>query len=127
MRTARQALWSLVQQGDELCVAPQIIAEFWNVCTRPIEVNGLGNSIAATNRLTSRIEAFFTLLPDAAEIFEHWRRLIVTHEVKGARVHDARLVASMETHGLRRLLTFNAADFRGYGGMTGLTSIQLAG
>jgi hypothetical protein len=31
--------------------------------------------------------------------------------VIGAKVHDARLVAAMNVHGARRLLTFNAGDF----------------
>ncbi len=117
MRTARRTLRSLIEQGHELCVSPQNIAEFWNVCTRPTSVNGLGNSIAATDRLTARIETFFTVLPDTAEIFGHWRRLVVMHEVKGAKVHDARLVAIMQTHGLQSLLTFNADDFKRYAGI----------
>jgi len=58
MRAARQSVRSLIQNGEELCVTHQNIAEFWNVCTRPAEVNGLGNSIAATDRLTARIEIF---------------------------------------------------------------------
>jgi predicted nucleic acid-binding protein len=57
----------------------------------------------------------FTVLPDSAEAFRLWRTLIVEHEVKGAKVHDARLVAIMQAHGLRDILTFNAADFRRYG------------
>lgn len=114
MRTARQALRSPVQNGQELCVSWQNIAEFWNVCTRPANANGLGSSIAATERLTARIETFFTVLPDSPEAFRHWRRLIVTHEVRGAKVHDARLAAIMQAHGIREILTFNAADFRRY-------------
>ena len=114
MRTARQALRLLVQNGEELCVTHQNIAEFWNVCTRPADANGLGNSIAATDRLTSRIEMFFTVLPDSPEAFRQWRRLIVAHEVKGAKVHDARLAAIMLAHGITRILTFNAVDFRRY-------------
>jgi len=112
MRTARLALRSLKEQGEELCITQQNIAEFWNVCTRPAEANGLGNSIAATDRLASRIELFFTLLPDSIEAFRIWRRLIVTHEVKGAKVHDARLAAIMQAHGIKRILTFNTADFK---------------
>ena len=114
MRTARQALRSLVQNGEELCVTYQNIAEFWNVCTRPADANGLGNSIGTTDRLTSRIEMFFTVLPDSPEAFRQWRRLIVLHEVKGAKVHDARLAAIMLAHGITRILTFNAGDFRRY-------------
>ena len=50
VRAARQALRSLVEEGDELCVTWQNIAEFWNVRTRPADANGLGNSIAAADR-----------------------------------------------------------------------------
>ena len=32
----------------------------------------------------------------------------------GGQVHDANIVATMLTHGERRLLTFNDADFRRY-------------
>ena len=37
-------------------------------------------------------------------------------EVGGRRVHDANIVATMLAHGERRLLTFNTAHFRRYGG-----------
>ncbi len=69
MRAARQALRSLTQQGNELCVAAQNIAEFWNVCTRRAEVNGLGNSIAATDRLTARIEPSLHCCPTRLRFF----------------------------------------------------------
>lgn len=36
--------------------------------------------------------------------------------VSGRQIHDANIVATMLTHGERRLLTFNVADFRRYGG-----------
>lgn len=107
----------LVREGDELCVAPQNIAEFWNVCTRPADANGMGNSIAVTDRLTSRIEMFFTVLPDSVEAFRQWRRLVVEHEVRGAKVHDARLAALMLAHGVNRIMTLNGADFRRFPGI----------
>lgn len=112
MRTARLALLALVRKEEELCVTPQNIAEFWNVCTRPVNLNGLGSSITGTDRLASRIETFFTVLPDSMEAFRIWRRLVVEHEVRGAKVHDARLAAIMQAHGVRQILTFNTADFK---------------
>lgn len=42
MRIARDALRNLYEQNDELCIAPQIVSEFWSVCTRPQQSNGLG-------------------------------------------------------------------------------------
>jgi predicted nucleic acid-binding protein len=112
MRTARLALLALVRNGEELCVTAQNIAEFWNVCTRPLNLNGLGNSIAGTDKLTSRIETFFTVLPDSMEAFRIWRRFVVEHEVRGAKVHDARLAAIMQAHGIKQILTFNTGDFK---------------
>jgi predicted nucleic acid-binding protein len=114
MRIARLALRSLVAKGVELCVNPQNIAEFWSVCTRPVAANGLGHSIFATDRLTSRIERFFTVLPETLETFRQWRRLIVDNVVKGSKVHDARLVSIMLVHDIAEVLTFNVGDFRRY-------------
>jgi predicted nucleic acid-binding protein len=54
------------------------------------------------------------LLPDSAAVHEEWRKLIVTHNVVGVQVHDARLVAAMRVHGVKRILTFNTKDFARY-------------
>jgi predicted nucleic acid-binding protein len=35
--------------------------------------------------------------------------------VLGTKVHDARLVAAMNVHGIERILTFNTGDFARYG------------
>jgi predicted nucleic acid-binding protein len=111
LRVARNALRHLYEQDDELFVTPQNVSEFWNVCTRPIEVNGLGNSIEVTDRLTLRIENFFMVLSESMDTFGQWRRLVVAHAVKGAKVHDARLAATVMACRLHAILTFNAADF----------------
>lgn len=57
----------------------------------------------------------FTLLPDRDELSNRWQELVETHVVTGFRAHDVRLVAAMQCYGINRLLTFNAADFRGLG------------
>lgn len=114
MRIARDSLRHLYENGHELCVAPQVVAEFWNVCTRPVKVNGLGHDIAATGRLVTRIEALFTVLPDTPESYRAWRELVVKHQVCGAKVHDARLVALANTNDITTILTFNVSDFQRY-------------
>jgi hypothetical protein len=57
------------RMDSPLYLTPQNIAEFWNVCTRPIEVNGLGLSVELTDRDTNQLEQFFVILPDATEVF----------------------------------------------------------
>jgi predicted nucleic acid-binding protein len=126
MRTARLALLALVRNGEELCVTPQNIAEFWNVCTRPMNLNGLGNSITGTDKLTLRIETFFTVLAGSMEAFRIWRRLIVEDEVRGAKVHDARLAALMQAHGIKQILTFNTGDFKRFSNVVTVHPTELA-
>jgi predicted nucleic acid-binding protein len=54
----------------------------------------------------------FSLLPDREELSVLWQALVEAHGVTGFRAHDARLVAAMQSYGITRLLTFNAAHFR---------------
>ncbi|MCA2970404.1 MAG: type II toxin-antitoxin system VapC family toxin [Acidobacteriaceae bacterium] len=108
---ARKALISLYRSEHDLYLTSQNIAEFWNVCTRPLEVNGLGLSVELTDRYTNQLEQFFDILPDASEVFRTWRKIVVDHRVMGAKVHDARLVAMMKTYEIQTVVTFNVADF----------------
>ena len=110
----RRALETLRSGGAQLCFAPQNLAEFWNVCTRPAEQNGFGLSVPETDRRAQLIESAFRLLVDTEHIHVEWRRLVVVHGVAGAQVHDARLVATMIVHGVSNLLTLNERDFARY-------------
>jgi predicted nucleic acid-binding protein len=47
-------------------------------------------------------------------VYTEWRRLVVSFEVSGMQVHDARIVAAMIVHGVTHILTFNTADFVRY-------------
>jgi predicted nucleic acid-binding protein len=105
----------LLAAGEAVHFTLQNIAEFWNVATRRAEHNGLGFPAAVTLTEVEKIEAAFELLPDTPPIYTEWKSLVVRHGVVGVKVHDARLVAAMSVHGVRRLLTFNAADFPRYG------------
>ena len=55
------------------------------------------------------------MLPDSPLAYEEWKRLVLQHGITGARVHDARLVALMNVHRVRRILTFDRDDFTAYG------------
>ena len=115
--TIRGALRALVTQGARLCFTSQILGEFWNASTRPRERNGFGLSTDETDRIVGVIERDFEFLPDSRDVHDRWRRLLVTHDVKGVQVHDARLAASMYVHGVTQLLTVNVRDFQRFGGI----------
>lgn len=116
---ALDAVNHLEVSGEDLCYTTQILAEFWNVCTRPATSRGgLGLSLQETERKTKVIERFFRLLPENLAIHQEWRRLISAHAVSGVQVYDARLVAVMNVYGISRILTFNGADFKRFSGIT---------
>ena len=108
------AAGAILRQGGVLCYTSQNVAEFWNACTRPLDRNGYGLSPQDTDRRAKLFERKLRLLPDTLAIHEVWRELLVTHSVSGVQVHDARLVAAMRVHGVKRIVTFNSKDFARY-------------
>lgn len=109
---ARRAVEALA--GEGLYVASQNLMEFWNVATRPVENNGLGQSTAAADQVLRRLEDAFLRLADTPEVYKIWRDLVVRFNVSGVKVHDARLVALLLANSMERILTFNVSDFRRY-------------
>jgi predicted nucleic acid-binding protein len=125
--TIRTAVRLLIARGDELVTATQNMAEFWNVCTRPATARGgLGLSIAETDHRLRVIERFVQLLADLPTAYTLWRRLILTHSVRGKQVHDARLAALMQAHAMTHILTLNGTDFTRYTGIAPIGPLSLA-
>jgi predicted nucleic acid-binding protein len=110
----RNAIESLLLQGEVLCYTQQSRREFWNVCTRPVQRNGLGYTIAQAQQRLAEVDAVFQRLPDRADSGPIWDRLVTQYGVVGVGVHDAQLVASMLAHGIETIMTLNDADFRRY-------------
>ncbi|HWD97823.1 MAG TPA: type II toxin-antitoxin system VapC family toxin [Bryobacteraceae bacterium] len=111
------ALDLLVRGGFKFCFTSQTLGEFWNVCTRPANRNGYGLSVAATDVLAKRIESEYDRLPETSAVHDHWRALLIQHQIKGAQVHDARIAAAMYVHGVTHILTLNDRDFLRFPGI----------
>ena len=109
------AIVGLRERGHVVFVAPQNLMEFWAVGTRPsTSRGGFGWSQSEALKRLEDIERFFPILLEPRGIYGMWRHLIVSHGVLGVAVHDARLVAVMQSCGVDRVLTLNGADFRRY-------------
>lgn len=113
------ALQKLIASQETLYYTTQVLAEFWVVCTRPATARGgYGLSSVKAEQKAKLIERYCELLPDSAATHQEWRRLVVKHAVLGVVIHDARLVAAMNIHGVTQILTFNKDDFKRYSGIT---------
>ncbi len=117
---ALNALNVLQHTGEKFYLTSQNLIEFWRTCTRPISSNGLGMTVTQADEELLRLENLFSILPDTAEIYTEWRRLVVAYSVMGVNVHDARLVAVMLVNGLTHILTFNTRDFTRYSEITAI-------
>lgn len=117
---ATHAVSKLLRQNDEVFFCSQNISEFWNVATRPAEVNGLGFSLEEVLQEVSSIENLLTLLPDVPAIYPVWKRIVEDHRVQGVKVYDARLVAVMGVYAVESVLTFNGVDFKRYNNINAL-------
>jgi predicted nucleic acid-binding protein len=111
---AVESVARLLTSGEAVCFTLQNISEFWNVATRPVANNGMGFTVALTLGEVEKIERILTLLPESPATYEEWKRLVIAHNVLGSKVHDTKLVAVMNVHGLRKILTFNTDDFNRY-------------
>ena len=111
---ALAALTNLDARGAERFIVPQVLYEYWVVCTRPSNQNGLGFSAIQAETDLERLKQLFLLLRDERSIFEHWQKLVVGHSVLGKTAHDTRLAAAMQRHQLSHILTFNKSDFVRY-------------
>jgi predicted nucleic acid-binding protein len=104
----------LHERSVRLCIVPQTLYEFWSVATRPIAANGLGMDKPAVEQSVDWLLDDFDLLRDERGVFRNWHDLVRQHTVQGKSVHDARIVAAMQRHGLRTILTLNSRDFVRY-------------
>lgn len=111
---------------DLPCFTSQNLGEFWNVLTRPANRNGYGLSPEDALRRAEKVESKFRLLADSVEVHYAWRKVLVDYNVSGVQVHDARLVAAMHVHGVKRILTFNTRDFERYDQIEAIHPVQMA-
>ena len=111
---ARISVERAVASAERVTISRQIIREYLSVVTRPQPWSGplpMADALADAERLRDSFE----LLEDGPRVTERLLALCREVPVAGRQIHDANIVATMIEAGERRLLTFNAADFRRYG------------
>jgi hypothetical protein len=81
--------------------------------------------MAATERRVQFIERFAAVLDESPAAYCQWRLLLTQHQIQGAAVHDARLVAMMQMAGIANILTLNASDFARYSTSSAITPREL--
>lgn len=111
---ARARLERSLQGQEPVRISRQVLREYLAVVTRPqiwpVAINR-EDALGDVNRLID----VFEILEDGPYVTNSLVERCREVSVGGKQIHDANIVATMLAHGERRLLTFNAADFRRYG------------
>jgi predicted nucleic acid-binding protein len=68
-KDAVDAVSALLRASENVLILPQIVAEFWNVATRPKDKNGLGLSIVEVEVEVAQLEEILQVLPDIPAIY----------------------------------------------------------
>ena len=101
---------AVLESVGSLCVSPQVLAEFYSVVTNPRRVTAPFTPTEARAFITAVLRRL-TVLPIPAAVVDRWAQLAEKHQITGANIFDLQLVATMLEHGVRRIYTYNRADF----------------
>lgn len=96
-----------------LCVAPQNLAEFYAVITNPRRVTkprGAAEAAQAVARILAMLGISILQVPD--DIVTRWLALVKRCPTTGPGIFDLQLAATMLACSVRRICTYNGADFR---------------
>ena len=107
----RQAVKRLLTDNYELWVSRQVLREYAAVLTRvqPYTTTPFNSGLVAQQlRL---FETNYRIADEVAPVTVQLCGLLETILVGGKQVHDANIVATMVTYGIKQLFTFNRADF----------------
>ena len=98
-------------RGIHLAANGQVMREYLAVSTRPVEANGLGLGVAAAVANLGEFLKVVSLFDETESVALRLRRLVAVHGIRGKRVHDAGIVATMLAHRINFLVTQNGDDF----------------
>jgi len=112
---ARRLRDEAVEGALDACISPQVLCEFFAVCTNPrlfrppLTVQQAGREVVAYWTASG----FRKILPQESTV----RRLVglvEQHRLQGQRIFDAFLVATMLDNNVTTLYTLNTKDFEVY-------------
>lgn len=115
-QAARQALDGLARSGVAVWVSRQVLREYLAVMSRP-QTYQMPTPIPSLVADVIDFQNRFQVAEDDATVTTNLLALITSIPCAGKQIHDANIVATMQTHGLRRLVTHNTADFTRYGSL----------
>ena len=105
----------LTGDGIHLAISGQVIREYLVVATSSVEQNGLGLKLHDVLDNVAEFRSRTIFLEETLEVMDKLVELIKSAGIHGKRIHDMNIAATMLSHGVGTLVTFNPGDFSGIG------------
>jgi predicted nucleic acid-binding protein len=109
-KQATERLQAFSEQGYELWISRQVLREYLAAMTRQNTLT----DIIPTASLIEDVRNFstsFRVAEDGPRVTERLFALMEGISIGGSQVHDANIVATMQSYGIQHLLTHNIQDF----------------
>jgi predicted nucleic acid-binding protein len=106
----RLAVKTLIQNNCTLWISRQVVREYCRVLTHPSFPAPL-EMRQAVHR-ARQIIPFFKIADENEYVMQNLFVLLESVAIGGKQVHDANIVATMQSIGIKHLLTLNIADFK---------------
>ena len=116
------ALTRTWRSGYTWVISTQILREYLAVTTRL----RLGDSDVPLDAILENVRLFrraLEVVEDKSIVLDHLLELLATIPTAGRQIYDANIVATMQAHGIRSLLTHNTADFNRFSHLIDLLDI----
>lgn len=100
----------LLEAPQNLCVTPQVLAEFYSVVTNPKRVS-IPFTPSEARTFVAELITRLEILPIPAAVVNRWSDWVERHAITGANIFDLQLAATMLENNIYRIYTYNRADF----------------
>ncbi|HXH13462.1 MAG TPA: type II toxin-antitoxin system VapC family toxin [Alphaproteobacteria bacterium] len=122
-RVAQERLTALDEQGIDLWISRQVLREYLASMTRRDDLTAdipMASLVQDVRYFASR----FHVAEDSPQVTEQLLTLLQQVSLGGKQIHDANIVATMQTYGIRQLLTHNIDDFRRFSGFISVLPLE---
>jgi predicted nucleic acid-binding protein len=110
--------------GTWVVVSPQVLREYMAVALRPASAGG-NASLDDVRANIATFRAAFHVVAETDVVVERLVELLPKLPPSRRRIHDANIVATMLTYGIRQLLTHNTDDFALFADLITLIPLEL--
>jgi predicted nucleic acid-binding protein len=109
-RAAQERLIALDEQGIDLWISRQVLCEYLAAMTRREDLTGDILIVSLVQDIRYFANRFY-VAEDNPDVTERLLALMQQVRIGGKQIHDANIVATMQAHGIHRLLAHTTDDF----------------